>query len=237
MRTVTCSICQKIFETSSSNAKYCSENCKREVKAQQHRERKIKKGLIVDLGKNIKEAYEKLMEAEKKLKLLEELEEECECEEWKDVVGYEDSYMISSLGRLLSKRGILKPSLASGYYAVNLYKEGVHKTWKIHRLVGLHFIPNPDELPEVDHKNRNKLDNSIQNLRWVSHRDNMINTDRVEFKQKVRELNDTYADGEKRYQVRYFPDGINSSCKNFKTYDEAKAFANEKIEEGLFYPR
>jgi len=53
------------------------------------------------------------------------------------------------------------------------------KKYSIHRLIAINFIPNPENLPCIDHINRVKTDNRIENLRWVTHRDNMCNTSRT----------------------------------------------------------
>lgn len=62
-----------------------------------------------------------------------------------------------------------------GYLLVNLYKQGKTTTFYIHRLVATVFVPNPNNLPEVDHINRNHLDNTVENLRWVTHKQNIEN--------------------------------------------------------------
>ena len=106
-------------------------------------------------------------------------------ENWKPVVGYESRYEVSDKGRVksLAKRTgnyfrdasvILKPNnLKSGYKQVCLYDENGGKTFPyIHRLVALAFIENPESKPEVNHKNGNKGDNSVENLEWVNASEN-----------------------------------------------------------------
>ena len=95
-------------------------------------------------------------------------------EEWKEVNNYEGLYWISNLGHVKNSKGkILKPTVqVNGYYKVNLIKNKISKNHTIHRLVAEAFIPNPDKLPEVNHKDENKLNNSVHNLEWCSHKYN-----------------------------------------------------------------
>lgn len=85
-------------------------------------------------------------------------------------------YQVSNLGRVKSLIGhekILKPEIRTGYYAVNLSKNNKQKSKRIHRLVAETFIPNPDNLPQVNHKDENKLNNNVANLEWC---DNTYNS-------------------------------------------------------------
>ena len=96
---------------------------------------------------------------------------------WKDIKGYEGKYQISSHGRVRSlknsKERILKPHKdTSGYKQVDLLKDGKRKTCSVHRLVANHFIPNPNNLPQVNHKDENKLNNNIENLEWCTQKYN-----------------------------------------------------------------
>ena len=94
---------------------------------------------------------------------------------WKEIKGYEGKYKISNWGRLKSyaqnKTG--KISCGSpqkkGYLAVTLYdNKGNRQTYKIHRLVAEAFIPNPNNYPQVNHKDENKNNNHVSNLEWCT---------------------------------------------------------------------
>lgn len=90
---------------------------------------------------------------------------------WCPIKGYEGIYEVSDKGRVRSlkygKERILKQRRdKDGYIQVDLYKNCDQKTCKVHRLVAQAFIPNPDNLPQVNHKDENKTNNSVQNLEW-----------------------------------------------------------------------
>lgn len=96
---------------------------------------------------------------------------------WKDIKDYEGLYQVSNLGRVKSlanrsnhkKELILKQHKYKGYYKVNLCKNGKRKLCSVHRLVAEAFIQNPENLPCVNHKDENKLNNCIENLEWCTH--------------------------------------------------------------------
>ena len=106
-------------------------------------------------------------------------------EMWKQIEGFPD-YDVSTLGRIRSWRTnkttpvIRKLENNGGYHYVSLMKPGEPKKVgrKVHRLVAQAFIPNPDNLPEVAHKDGNPEHNTINDLRWSTHGDNM--RDKVE---------------------------------------------------------
>ena len=94
---------------------------------------------------------------------------------WRKIAGYEN-YSVSNLGNVRNdKTGkILKPRLnGRGYYHVSLCKNNVAKTVRIHKIVANTFIPNPNNLPCVNHLSENKLDNRVDNLAWCTWKDNL----------------------------------------------------------------
>lgn len=106
-------------------------------------------------------------------------------EEWKDVVGYEGLYQVSNLGRIRSLNRLCKSGRGyvihklsgkimslkvhkKGYLEVSLSLNGKRRMHKVHRLVAIAFIENPQSLKEVNHKDENTKNNSVENLEWCS---------------------------------------------------------------------
>ena len=80
-------------------------------------------------------------------------------------------YQVSNSGEVRNSKGrILKPEYSNnGYACVHLRKDGKNKKYRVHRLVAQVFIANPDDLPEVNHKDENKANNHVSNLEWCDH--------------------------------------------------------------------
>lgn len=100
---------------------------------------------------------------------------------WKPVIGYEGFYEISNLGRVRGLYNrvhgrILSPAKnKNGYRYVCLYKDKCSKCIKVYRLVAMAFLPNPLDLPEIDHIDGSRDNDIVSNLRWTTHRDNINN--------------------------------------------------------------
>ena len=109
---------------------------------------------------------------------------------WKD---YDEHYEVSTEGQVRNKRGmILKQHLHKdrGYMQITLTMNSKRVQHYPHRLVATTFIPNPDNLPEVDHINRIRTDNRVENLRWVTRSENCLNKNcRAESKSKEKNIN------------------------------------------------
>lgn len=106
----------------------------------------------------------------------------------KNIPGYEGLYAATEDGQIWSYKTQKFLKLGKGgrgYLYVNLSKDGNIKTYTVHRLIALTYISNPDNLLEVDHIDRNKSNNSVENLRWVTHSENNLNRDMEQFRKKI----------------------------------------------------
>lgn len=89
----------------------------------------------------------------------------------KDIPNYEKKYAIDEKGNVWSykHKKFLKPVENNGYYGVSLVDSNNKiKNWKIHRLVAITYLPNENNLPYINHKDENKLNNSVDNLEWCT---------------------------------------------------------------------
>lgn len=138
---------------------------------------------------------------------------------WLPIKGYEGLYEISNNGKVKSLARIvigknnrkqtlpelyLAPFVTKrGYWAVNLYKSARFKTKTIHKLIADYFIPNPENKPEVNHKDGNKLNCNIDNLEWVTPSENISHA----YKNKLR------------FPVTGITSGSNPHAKKIAQYD------------------
>lgn len=98
-------------------------------------------------------------------------------EEWRPVPNYEGLYEVSNMGNVRSlprlgthttKPTLISPHLRCGYYHVTLWKNNRQKDFTVHRLVALAFIPNPEKLPFINHKDEVRTNNEVNNLEWCT---------------------------------------------------------------------
>lgn len=146
---------------------------------------------------------------------------------WKDIIGYEGLYQVSSLGRVRSLDRYVKYSNGQihlhkgkvlslvksnlGYLLVSLCCNGKYKSISVHRLVAQAFIENPDNLPEVNHRNEDKTDNRVENLEFC---DRSYNNNYGSRKDKERDtkIKNGYWTGlrsdlsKKEYNKKYYQD-------------------------------
>lgn len=155
---------------------------------------------------------------------------------WKDVVGFEELYQVSSLGRIKSfkkkNEKILKPYLdKNGYTNIGFCRKTRSKRYLLHRIVAIAFIPNPDNLPQVNHKDGNKQNNAKNNLEWSTPSENTQHSYDTGLKPKgskhhnakltenqvleIRESKSLHRDLAEKYKVS---SGLISNIKNRKKW-------------------
>jgi len=144
-----------------------------------------------------------------------------------EIVGYEN-YLIYPDGKVQNKktkRYLSACKDSNGYYCLNLYKDKNGKSHRIHRLIAEHYIPNPHNKPYIDHINRDKSDNRLENLRWATYSENNQNTE-VSKNNKLRVKNICYDKTYDRYDYQKEIKG-KKHRKSFKTLEEAIAYKKD----------
>ena len=110
---------------------------------------------------------------------------------WKDIKDYEGLYQVSNLGRVkrITTGRVLKPlKHANGYLMVKLSKNSIVYTKTVHRLVAEAFIPNPEHKSEINHIDENKTNNSLDNLEWMTRKENINHGTRTERMSKTQSI-------------------------------------------------
>lgn len=156
-------------------------------------------------------------------------------EEWKDVVGWEEKYKVSSLGRVWNKiRNVEVSQVLTGvpqYKYVNMNLNGVFKLKRVHTLVAHAFIENddPENKKFVDHVDRDKMNNKLSNLRWVTQSQNKRNLDSSIYfgEVHIRDFVLRYEKPEAAYQHIY------TSLKDGLSQDQALSRYDEFLQYGL----
>ena len=139
-----------------------------------------------------------------------------------EVKGY-PNYLIYPDGRVWSKKSnkfLIPIIVGKGYHSVKL--GNLSKQFQVHRLVATHYIPNPDNKSQVDHINRIKTDNRVENLRWVTQNENMMNRGILK-NNKLGYKNISYCKKNKNYEYKKTINGVRY-FKKFKTLKEALCY-------------
>ena len=152
-------------------------------------------------------------------------------EEWRPIEGYEGLYEVSNTGRVrsldryvkgkgesyrLQKGKMLSPIKNKyGYLQVNLCCNGKNKMFLVHRLSAQAFIPNPDNLPEINHKDENPGNNSVDNLEWC---DRSYNNNYGTRKDKVRDTNIKNGSWSGLSRKEYMKDYYEENKESMKKY-------------------
>ena len=177
-------------------------------------------------------------------------------EEWRPIVGYEGLYEVSNTGqvRSLDKYDSMNRFLRGrilrlftdglGYLRAQLYSSSKRKSFLVHRLVAQAFIPNPDNLPQVNHRDENPSNDNVDNLEWCDGKYNVNYGTRIDRIRDIRLKNGTYTGlskeeyRKKRYQEKkdkinerrreYYRENREKICERQKEYNHKN---REKINE------
>ena len=155
-------------------------------------------------------------------------------EQWKPIEGTDGKYEVSNLGRVRTngkRPGLLKlTKQKSGYrYAMIQLSNGKQKNCRVHRLVAEHFLPNPDNMKEVNHKDGNKDNNRADNLEWCTRSHNVKHSFDTGLKQPHRwtaEERKQISERNKQYAISH-----GYQPKPHRTMDEYQAERRAKAEE------
>ena len=165
-------------------------------------------------------------------------------EEWRDVKGYEGLYMVSSTGiiksvertvwnsrgfyKTVSERILKARKNKYGYLHVVLHKDNKAKEYYIHRLVAEAFLPNPDGLSEVNHKDEDKINNCVSNLEWCSHKQN------VNYGTRTKRMTESMINNPKRSKPVIAIDKVSGTTLEFPSINEASRVTGVSLA-GIIY--
>jgi len=156
---------------------------------------------------------------------------------YKTIEGFEN-YEVSNFGHIKNKKTgrILKacPN-ENGYLIANFYKDKKVKSLNIHRIVGMTFLDNPDNKPQIDHIDNNKNNNNVNNLRWATSSENQMNTQK-QSNNKSGIKGVCWSKSSKKWQAQIVIDGISIYLGTFDNIEDAKTARINKVNEvfGVF---
>jgi hypothetical protein len=149
------------------------------------------------------------------------------------------NYTVTSDGTVKNRTtgNALKHTLMKdGYYKVTLYNDGKGTIYKVHRLIALAYIPNPDGFPSVDHINRNKEDNCVQNLRWCTEAGNLKNLSKRKNPTSSKYMGVSWCNTKKRWRASVQINGKRKSIGYYQSeLDAAENFNRVAHEHGYFH--
>jgi hypothetical protein len=150
-------------------------------------------------------------------------------EEWRQITDFPD-YEVSNQGRVRRGDNILSQYIHSfkgaDYKRLGLFRGGKQYQILVHRLVGQAFILNPENKPQIDHIDRNGLNNLVENLKWATASENSLNRD---MKVSVGGDRHIYKTQWGTFCVQLRRGGKQVANKKFKTLEEAKAYRDELL--------
>jgi len=150
---------------------------------------------------------------------------------WKPIDGYD--YLVSNFGNVKNNKTkrILKPQPNSnGYYVVNCFKTRKMISHRVHRLVALAFIPNPEGKNCVDHKDNNIINNKLENLRFATIQENLYNA-KLSKNNSTGTKGVTFSKQHKKWHARIMINGKNKHIGYYNTIEEAAEARKQKAKE------
>jgi hypothetical protein len=154
-------------------------------------------------------------------------------EEWRVIEEF-DNYSVSNKGRIRNdKKGtFIKETFNTfGYHQCRLSKNGITKTLRINRIVAIAFLPNEENLPEIDHINNIRHDNRVENLRWISRSNNLRNMTK---RGSCKLFGVSFEKAKNNYKATITIEGFQKTIGRYKTEEEAhQAWLVAVYENGL----
>lgn len=146
-------------------------------------------------------------------------------EYWKDIKGYEGLYQVSNIGRIRNENKIISPWTQFGYKIVGLWKDKKCKKFRVHRLVAEAFILNHNNYTQVNHKDEDKSNNSVENLEWCTQKYNNSYGNRT---QKMLETyKNRHTSNAEKEVIQMYIDG--TVLRTYKSLSEAARISNVSL--------